>query len=78
MSERGTETPALATEPSRVHLEQVLERATEVLGSRDKALRWIRTPVLGLKSATPISLLNTPEGRDAVLTVLGRIEHGIF
>jgi putative toxin-antitoxin system antitoxin component (TIGR02293 family) len=61
-----------------LEVEPIIERATEVIGSREKALRWLGTPVRALKFATPISLLDTKEGKDAVLTVLGRLERGVF
>jgi uncharacterized protein (DUF2384 family) len=41
-------------------------------------MRWLRTPVRALDYATPISLLHDALGRDAVLTVLGRLEHGVL
>jgi hypothetical protein len=56
----------------------VIRRATEVLGSRPDALRWLGTPVRALDYATPVSLLHDAAGRDAVLTVLGRLEHGVL
>lgn len=56
----------------------VIHRATEVIGDRTDAMRWLGTPVRALNYATPISLLHDCAGRDAVLTVLGRIEHGVL
>jgi len=58
-------------------LATVLRRAVEVIGDREQALRWMGTPVRALGYATPISLLSTVEGEQAVFTVLGRLEHGI-
>ncbi len=59
-------------------VEPVIERATEVIGDRDEALRWLGTPVRALDYATPISLLGTPEGIARVRDVLGRMEHGVW
>jgi hypothetical protein len=56
---------------------QVIQRAVEVIGNEAEALRWMGTPVRALNYATPISLLGSVEGPQAVLTVLGRLEHGI-
>jgi putative toxin-antitoxin system antitoxin component (TIGR02293 family) len=56
----------------------VIHRATEVIGDRSDALRWLGTPVRALNYATPISLLHDSKGREAVLTILGRIEHGVL
>jgi hypothetical protein len=59
-------------------LVRVIARAVEVLGSSEKALRWINAPVRSLGNQTPASLLNTPEGIKRVEDSLGRIEHGVW
>jgi putative toxin-antitoxin system antitoxin component (TIGR02293 family) len=59
-------------------LETVTRRAVEVIGDRERALRWMGTPVRALGYSTPISLLSTVPGEQAVLTVLGRLEHGVL
>jgi len=56
---------------------KVMRRATEVLGDQPSAMRWLGNPVRALDYATPISLLHEAKGREAVLTVLGRLVHGI-
>jgi putative toxin-antitoxin system antitoxin component (TIGR02293 family) len=56
----------------------VLDRATEVIGERNRALRWMGTPVRDLGYVTPISLVGTARGRRQVLTILGRLEHGVL
>jgi putative toxin-antitoxin system antitoxin component (TIGR02293 family) len=67
-----------AADPAERYLSTVYTRAKEVIGSDDTVMRWLGTPVAGLNYATPISLLTTEEGQNAVLDVLGRIEHGVF
>lgn len=57
---------------------QVIGRATEVIGDRSGALRWLGTPVHALAYATPVSLLGSSEGRDQVLAVLDQLEHGVL
>ncbi len=59
-------------------LVQVIARAVEVLGSSEKALRWINAPVRSLGGQTPVSLLSTPEGIARVEDALGRIEYGVW
>jgi Protein of unknown function (DUF2384) len=56
---------------------EILHRATEVIGNKGDAMRWMGTPIRALNYATPVSLLHTRKGRDAVKTVLGRLEHGV-
>jgi uncharacterized protein (DUF2384 family) len=57
---------------------EVTARAMEVFGSREKALRWLNTPLRSLGDRTPLSLLNTPEGVAQVQDTLGRVEHGVW
>jgi uncharacterized protein (DUF2384 family) len=59
-------------------LHEIIERATEIIGGRQEAMRWLGTPVRGLDYATPISLLATEEGVQRVNDILGRIEHGVW
>lgn len=59
-------------------LVEVTARAIEVFGSREKALRWLKTPVRSLGDRVPLSLLDTPDGVDRLHDVLGRVEHGIW
>lgn len=56
----------------------ILDRAVEVIGDKNDAMRWMGTPVRALEYATPVSLLGTEKGRETVLAVLGRLEHGVL
>jgi putative toxin-antitoxin system antitoxin component (TIGR02293 family) len=56
----------------------VTARAIEVFGAREKALRWLRTPLPSLSDRTPLSMLNTTDGIGRIEEVLGRIEHGVW
>ena len=53
-------------------------RAIEVFGSRDKAMRWLESPVPSLGYRTPVSLLSTPQRVADVENTLGAIEQGIW
>jgi putative toxin-antitoxin system antitoxin component (TIGR02293 family) len=68
----------LETSLADTGLADVVARAVEVLGSRPKALAWLRTPVGGLDGQTPLEAMAAPEGRRQVEDILGRIEHGVF
>lgn len=58
--------------------ETALAAATELFeGSRPSAERWLRCYVRGL-GAKPIELLDSDEGLEAVLNMIGRLEHGVF
>jgi putative toxin-antitoxin system antitoxin component (TIGR02293 family) len=56
----------------------VIAYAVKVIGDRSDAMRWMGTPIRDLDCATPVSLLGTRDGRQAVITVLGRLEHGVL
>jgi len=56
----------------------ITARAIEVFGTREKALRWLKTPVRSLGDQTPLSLLNSAEGVAKVQDTLGRVEHGVW
>lgn len=57
---------------------RVAARAAEVLGSNEKAERWLKKPVPALGNEVPLHLLDTDVGTRQVEAVLGRIEHGVF
>ncbi len=65
-------------DPSASAETEVFRRAAEVIGSDAEAMRWMGTPVRALNYATPISLLHDPKGLQSVLSVLGRLEHGVL
>jgi hypothetical protein len=62
----------------QVAIDEVIDRATDVIGDREAALRWVGTPVPALDYATPISLLATSEGKDRVLATLDNLGHGVL
>lgn len=57
---------------------RVLDRAIEVFENRGAALDWLKSANPALGGATPLSLLDTDLGAEAVFDTLGRIEHGVF
>ena len=74
---------ALADEKKRVikasdDESSVIAQAVQVIGDKSQAMRWMGTPVRDLDYSTPVSLLGTRKGRQAVITVLGRLEHGVL
>lgn len=55
-----------------------LQRAIEVFASQEKAQRWMKKPCRALGGKIPEQLMETPEGVEAVLDELTRIEHGVY
>ena len=57
---------------------QVMEAAIGLFeGNVDKAKGWLQKPARALGHSCPIDLLSTPAGVEAVLDLIGKIEHGI-
>lgn len=52
--------------------------ATRVLGSRLLAERWLYDPAIGLGHQHPCRLIITRSGYEQVITLLKRIEMGIY
>jgi len=68
-----------AEESDRVYrLAYIVARAEEVLGSRDKALRWLVRPNRALHGDTPLSRIETEAGYETVKALLGRLDHGVY
>jgi uncharacterized protein (DUF2384 family) len=59
-------------------IEPILQRAIDVIGDREEAMRWLGTPVRALNYATPISCFHDPASRKRVLSVLTQLEHGVL
>lgn len=58
--------------------QKLFARAVEVLGNERDALHWLQTPRFALNNQIPLKLIETDEGQQEVLDLLGRIEHGVF
>ena len=61
-----------------LRLARVVERANQVFEDFEAALSWLKSSNAALRSAAPLSLLDTDIGAENVLDTLGRIEHGVF
>ncbi len=57
----------------------LLFEATRVFGDSTEASEWVNEPIPSLGGRKPLELWGgTLEEQQRVLTILGRIEHGIF
>lgn len=59
-------------------LARVAARAVDVLGSNEKAERWLKKPNPALGHEVPLRILDTDVGARQVEAILGRIEQGVF
>lgn len=60
-----------------LRLARIGAQAAEVLGSEEKAARWLRRPNRALENRVPLELLDSDIGSRQVEDILGRIEHGV-
>ena len=59
--------------------QRILEkRGLQVFDSKDKFHRWLNAPCRALGDKNPAKLIETPEGFQQVLDILGRIEHNLY
>ena len=61
-----------------LRLARVWARACTVFPSEAAARDWLKSANATLENASPLSLLDADIGAEAVLNLLGRIEHGVF
>jgi acyl carrier protein len=71
----------MTIEKSSQHLANFVSlqnKATEIFGSAEIAIEWMKRPVPALGNQIPNHLLKTPEGMQNVYTSLMRIEYGVY
>ena len=74
-----TGTPLSTSQGTRIYgVVQAFDAALS-LNNNDtaKALSWLNRPAWGLGGVAPATLLNTPMGVQAVVNLVGRIQHGM-
>lgn len=57
---------------------RVTARATEAIGDKENAVRWLKTPNRALGGKIPLSIIMSENGLPEVEAILGRIEHGVY
>jgi putative toxin-antitoxin system antitoxin component (TIGR02293 family) len=57
---------------------EILQRATEVLGSLEHAQYWLESRLPVLDGRRPVDVITDPGGAAELLDILVRIEHGVF
>ncbi|MFT0137715.1 antitoxin Xre/MbcA/ParS toxin-binding domain-containing protein [Alcanivoracaceae bacterium MT1] len=57
---------------------EVLKAATDLFeGDKVRARQWLLNPVRGLGGRRPVEMIATSAEAEAVLNLIGRLEHGI-
>jgi putative toxin-antitoxin system antitoxin component (TIGR02293 family) len=61
-----------------VRMARVCAIAVEMIGDREKAIDWLRTPNRALGGERPLDQLDTDMGTRTVEDILGRIAYGVY
>jgi putative toxin-antitoxin system antitoxin component (TIGR02293 family) len=64
--------------PFPVEQERIAALAVDVFGGRETAEEWLRGPLAIFGGKTPLEMLGSAAGREAVEQALGRISHGVY
>jgi len=79
LARRKREKRLRADESDRLfRLGRIATLAEDVLGSREKATRWLHRPNRALGNATPLHQMDTDLGARQVEDLLLRIAHGVY
>jgi putative toxin-antitoxin system antitoxin component (TIGR02293 family) len=57
---------------------ELLTKAEEVLGTRQRAVEWMLEPAMALEKRRPIELLTTPVGAQLAEDVIERMRYGVY
>lgn len=68
----------LSPEERAERVARIRARAEEVFGEPNKAALWLNRPNRSLSHQTPLEGIQTDTGLQLVMTILGRIEHGVY
>jgi putative toxin-antitoxin system antitoxin component (TIGR02293 family) len=79
LARRKEQSRMMAPESDRLmRLARVGARASQVLGTDEKAATWLHRPNRALNNQLPLDLLRTDLGTKQVEDILTRIEHGVI
>jgi putative toxin-antitoxin system antitoxin component (TIGR02293 family) len=60
-------------------LTEVLSAATDLFeGDLESAISWLKAPAKGLGGKRPLEMMSTSAESEAVMDLIGRLEHGVF
>lgn len=61
-----------------ISLMRAHQKATEVFGSEDASVTWLKKPNVVLGGISPVQALQSRFGAEEVMDMLGRIEYGVY
>jgi putative toxin-antitoxin system antitoxin component (TIGR02293 family) len=63
---------------TKKNFDRVFQEALALFGSEEATHYWLKHPVRGLSNKRPIDMLSTTEDTQVVISLIGRLEHGVF
>ena len=61
-----------------IHLAELYAKGKELFNSLESFSEWLNLPCLDLNGEKPIDHMNTRNGIEELLALLGRLEHGVL
>ncbi|MCR4952554.1 MAG: DUF2384 domain-containing protein [Treponema sp.] len=61
-----------------ISLMRAYSKATEIFGSEEKAVKWLKTQNNVLGGITPVQAMSSRFGAEEVMDILGRMEYGVY
>jgi putative toxin-antitoxin system antitoxin component (TIGR02293 family) len=61
-----------------IHLAELFAKGKELFNSLEFFTEWLNQPSVDLQGEKPIEQIHTRKGIDELLTILGRLEHGVL
>ena len=61
-----------------ISLMRAYSKATEIFGSEENAVKWLKTPNKVLDGITPVQAMSSRFGAEEVMDILTRIEYGVY
>ena len=61
-----------------ISLMRAYEKAKEIFGTQENAVKWLKSPNNVLGGITPVQAMSSRFGAEEVMDILGRIEYGVF
>lgn len=61
-----------------ISLMRAFEKAKEIFGTQENAVKWLKSPNKVLGGITPVEAMSSRFGAEEVMDILGRIEYGVF
>jgi putative toxin-antitoxin system antitoxin component (TIGR02293 family) len=56
----------------------VYVKCLDIFGTEENSVAWLKSPIPALGNVKPLAYLDTNAGAEMIMTLLGRIEYGVY